>query len=64
LITAFKTSLGRGLGSLVAPFVSLIFVITHWPETKKPFLVSIAASVAVVIAANSTASSLLAQVPH
>jgi hypothetical protein len=38
LIKAFKTSIGWGLGSLIVPFVALIFVFTHWAETKKPFL--------------------------
>jgi len=42
LIMAFKTSIGWGLGSLLIPFVILIFVIKHWSETKKPFLYSLA----------------------
>jgi hypothetical protein len=42
LIMAFKTSIGWGLGSLLIPFVILAFVFTHWSETKKPFLYSLA----------------------
>lgn len=42
LITAFKTSILWGLGSLFVPFVILIFVAMHWDETKKPFLYSLA----------------------
>lgn len=38
LITAFQTSILWGLGYIFVPFVSLIFVIVHWAEAKKPFL--------------------------
>lgn len=38
LILAFRTSILWGLGYLLIPLVSLIFVITHWEETKTPFL--------------------------
>ena len=38
LVVAFKTSIWWGLGSLIVPFVSLIFVIMHWETAKKPFL--------------------------
>jgi len=38
LITAFQTSILWGLGYIFVPFVSLIFVIVHWSEAKKPFL--------------------------
>ena len=38
LIIAFRTGILWGLGSLFVPFVGLIFVITHWQESKKPFL--------------------------
>lgn len=38
LIVAFKTSIGWGLASLFIPFVILVFVFTHWTETKTPFL--------------------------
>lgn len=42
LVTAFKTSILWGLGSLFVPFVILIFVVMRWDETKKPFLYSLA----------------------
>jgi len=42
LIMAFKTSIGWGLGSLLIPFVILVFVFKHWSETKKPFLYTLA----------------------
>lgn len=38
LITAFKTSTGWGLASLLLPFAILVFVIKHWEATKTPFL--------------------------
>ena len=42
LITAFKTSILWGLGSLLVPFVIFFFIFMHWEETKKPFLYSLA----------------------
>lgn len=49
LITAFKTSVGWGLASLFIPFVILVFVFTHWEDTKKPFIrCLIATAVAIV----------------
>jgi hypothetical protein len=38
LFVAFRTSVIWGLGYLFVPFVSLIFVIVHWDDAKKPFL--------------------------
>lgn len=38
LITAFKTSVGWGLASLLIPFVILVFVIKNWAATKKDFM--------------------------
>lgn len=49
LVTAFKESVLWGLGFLFVPFVSLIFIIKHWSETRKPFLVQVAACVAVAL---------------
>jgi hypothetical protein len=49
LITAFKTSIGWGLASLLIPFAILVFVFTNWQATKTPFLRSlIALAVALV----------------
>ena len=39
LIAAFRDSILWGLGSLCVPLVSLIFVITHWSETRKGFFI-------------------------
>lgn len=38
LIIAFQKSVLWGLGYIFIPFVSLIFVVMHWDDTKKPFL--------------------------
>jgi hypothetical protein len=49
LIIAFQEHVGWGLACLFLPIVSLIFVITHWEEAKKPFLIQLAAIVPIVI---------------
>jgi len=41
LVRAFQTSIWWGLGSLLVPFVSIIFLIMHWDVAKKPFLMSL-----------------------
>ena len=38
LILAFKESRVWFIGSLIIPFVMLIFVIMHWEKAKSPFL--------------------------
>ena len=43
LIKAFQTSVLWGLGSIFIPLVSLVFVIKHWEQTKKPFLIGLIA---------------------
>ena len=49
LVEAFKESVLWGLGSLIVPFVILIFVATHWSETGKLFLYNLAASAVLVL---------------
>jgi hypothetical protein len=39
LMAGFQESLLWGIGMLLIPIVSLIFVITHWQEAKKPFII-------------------------
>ncbi len=48
LIAAFRESIGWGIGCILIPLVSLIFVIMHWDETKKPFLLKVAGIVLLV----------------
>ena len=38
LVVAFRTSVLWGLGCLIVPFVSLIFLVLYWSDAKKPFL--------------------------
>jgi hypothetical protein len=49
LITAFKTSIGWGLASLLLPFVILVFVAKHWEATKTPFLRNLIAFAVVLV---------------
>lgn len=41
LIVAFSESIFWGVGCLFIPLVSLIFLILHWREAAKPFIVSL-----------------------
>lgn len=41
LVLQFQTSILWGLGCLVIPFVSLIWLIMYWDAGKKPFLISL-----------------------
>jgi hypothetical protein len=41
LVVAFKKSVWWGLGSLLIPFVSLVFVILNWQDSKSPFFTQI-----------------------
>lgn len=49
LVTAFQESILWGLGTLLVPFVGIIFVIMHWDAAKKPFLIWAAGFVPYVI---------------
>ncbi len=51
LAKAFQTSVLWGLGYIFVPFVSIIFVILHWPDTKKPFLYLLAGLLVFVVGA-------------
>jgi hypothetical protein len=42
LVRAFNVSVGWGLACLFLPFAPLVFLIKHWDEGGKPFLVSLA----------------------
>ena len=37
LIVIFREGLLWGLGALFVPLVSLLFVVTHWEDSKRPF---------------------------
>jgi uncharacterized membrane protein len=51
LVVAFRQSVWWGLGSIFIPFVSLIFLIIHWADAKKPFFVWLLGAVIAVIVA-------------
>ena len=42
LIVAFRESVLWGLGCFFIPLVSLIFLISHWEEAKRPFFIQLA----------------------
>jgi hypothetical protein len=48
LVVAFQESPLWGLGCIVVPFVSLVFVISHWEDAQKPFLFQILGLAALV----------------
>jgi hypothetical protein len=51
LVVAFQTSVWWGLGSLLIPFVGLVFVFMHWQPSKKPFLIYVVGFVLLAIGA-------------
>jgi hypothetical protein len=53
LVVTFQTSVLWGIGSLVLPLVSLIFVFMNWQTTKKPFLIQVVGVVLMVFAVMS-----------
>ena len=50
LIVAFKESVLWGLGCLFIPFVSLFFLISHWKDAKKAFLIQLIGAVIIILA--------------
>ena len=53
-VVAFRESVLWGLGCIFVPFVSLIFLIMHWDEAGKPFLIKLAGIVPMVAGAAMT----------
>ena len=51
LVVAFRTSIGWGLGCLLFNPVAIVFVIMHWSDAGKPFLVEIGGVVLIVVGA-------------
>jgi len=51
LIAAFRTSFLWGLGCLLIPLVSLIFLFVHWSEAKNPFFLYLAGMALLAIGA-------------
>lgn len=51
LVKAFQTSILWGLGCLFLAPVQLVFIIMHWGEAKKPFLIYLAGIILMVLGA-------------
>lgn len=49
LVTAFQTSVLWGLGTLLVPLVSLIFVILNWEAARRPFLLQLAGAGMIIL---------------
>lgn len=41
IIAAFRTGIWWGVGSVLFAPVSLVFIIVHWREAKKPFFLQL-----------------------
>ncbi len=52
LIKAFEKNVWWGLGSLLLPLVSLVFVALHWKKTWRPFLVNVLGGLLIVLGFN------------
>ena len=53
LVVIFQTSVVWGILSLLIPFLSLFFVIMHWDDTKKPFLLQLVGLVLIYFGADA-----------
>ena len=49
IVEAFKTSILWGIGTLLLPIITLIFVFMHWDDAKKPFMIYLAGIALVVL---------------
>ncbi len=57
IVKAFRVSAGWGLAVIFLPFAALFFVINHWADTKKVFLVSVGGGALAFMGAISIANS-------
>ena len=57
LVVIFQTSVVWGILSILVPFVSLLFVIMHWDDTKRPFLVQLVGLVLIYFGADAALDS-------
>ena len=49
IVLAFQESILWGLACLFLPFVSILFVVTHWAEAKGAFLTSLAGAALIIV---------------
>ncbi|HEU0306599.1 MAG TPA: hypothetical protein VFR30_06485 [Lysobacter sp.] len=61
VVNAFRTSVLWGLGSLLVPFVSLIFALMNFSENKIPLLISVIGTVLVFTGYGSYVESMALQ---
>jgi len=66
LMAAFRQSVGWGLAYLFVPLASLVFLVVHWQEAKKGFLLGAGAAAVFFVAICSTpeARASLAKAAH
>ena len=50
LVAAFRESIWWGLACLFIPIVSLFFLVVHWPQARKPFLLQLLGIVIIAVA--------------
>lgn len=50
VIAAFKESALWGLGTLLVPFVGLVFVFVHWPPSRRPIVIQTAGAALLLFA--------------
>lgn len=63
LVVSFRQSIVWGLACLFVPFASIVFLIMHWQEAKKPFLLSLLGAVLLIYPAMKMGPSLDADGP-
>ena len=51
LLAGFRESAIWGIAMMVVPLVSLIFVVSHWEDAKKPFLIQVVGWMLAVVGA-------------
>ena len=56
LVVAFQESVLWGVCALLIPFAALVFVVMNWEKAGKPFLISLAGIVPLVIGTMIAAS--------
>lgn len=61
VVNAFRTSVLWGVGSLLVPFVSLVFALMNFGENKIPLLISVIGMVLVFMGYGSYAESMALQ---
>lgn len=64
MVEAFKTSVLWGLAYIFIPFASLIWLVTHWEEGKRPFLIGLAGGILIFCGMMMTGTTIQSVTPH